>query len=274
MHPYCPGSNLAAYQNYSNAGQGYVQEAFSSDNAGGPKKQTNHTLRPVTIKQLLNAQQTQADGDFRIDNVTLGQVTLIGCIRNVNRQSTQHTFQIEDGTGTIDAKRFPSEDEDPAETSAVDVGTYVRVVGVLKQFGAKFVINTYAIRPIENKDELTYHLLEAIYVHVSSTKSKPSGFSGNMNMNTGMSMSSSGQYNAHGAHHNSGATSGNVMENKILEAIRSHPGHLQGVHRNEIIRLVAPTPADQHVVSELLEQLILDGFLYTGEDESHIMAME
>lgn len=124
-----------------------------------------------------------------------------------------------------------------------------------------------------------------------------------MNMNTGMSMSSSGQYNAHGAHHNSGATSGNVMENKILEAIRSHPGRLQGVHRNEIIRLVAPTPADQHVVryvslfyyasslkhvssltcyfyfflnfySELLEQLILDGFLYTGEDESHIMAME
>lgn len=48
------------------------------------------------------------------------QVTLIGCIRNVNKQSTHHTFQIEDGTGTIDAKRFPSDDEDPAESSAVE----------------------------------------------------------------------------------------------------------------------------------------------------------
>ncbi|KAG0031572.1 replication factor A protein 2 [Podila clonocystis] len=263
---------MSGYQSYSNAGQGFVQDAFSSDNAGGSKKQTNHTLRPVTIKQLLNAQQTQGDGDFHIDNAALGQVTLIGCIRNVNRQSTHHTFQIEDGTGTIDAKRFPSEDEDPAETSAIDVGTYVRVVGVLKQFGAKFVVNIYSIRPVENKDELTYHLLEAIYVHVSSTKSKPSGLGGNMNM--GMSMSSSGQYNTHGTHHNSGATSGNVLENKILETIRNHPGRLQGVHRDVIIRAVAPTPADQQAVGECLEQLIQDGFLYTGEDENHIMAME
>ncbi|KAG0098224.1 replication factor A protein 2 [Podila epicladia] len=265
---------MSGYQNYSNAGQGYVQDAFSSDNPGGPKKQTNHTLRPVTIKQLLNAQQTQADGDFRIDNAALGQVTLIGCIRNVNRQSTHHTFQIEDGTGTIDAKRFPSDDEDPAETSAIDVGTYVRVVGVLKQFGTKFVVNTYAIRPIENKDELTYHLLEVIYVHVSSTKSKPSGFNGDMNMNMGMSTSSSGQYNTYGTHHGSGASSGNILENKILEAIRNNPRRLQSVHRDEIIRAVAPTPADRQAVSETLEQMIKDGFLYTGEDENDIMAMD
>ncbi|KAF9336582.1 hypothetical protein BG006_008148 [Podila minutissima] len=272
--PSTPIGGDTSYQNYSNAGQGYVQDSFSSDNVGGLKKQTNHTLRPVTIKQLLNAQQTQADGDFRIDNAALGQVTLIGCIRNVNKQSTHHTFQIEDGTGTIDAKRFPSDDEDPAETSAIDVGTYVRVVGVLKQFGTKFVVNIYAIRPIENKDELTYHLLEVIYVHVSTTKSKPSGFSGNMNMNMGMSMSSSGQHNTHGTHHSSGASSGNILENKILEAIRNNPGRMHGVHRDEIIRAVAPTPADRQAVGELLEQLIQDGFLYTGEDENHIMAME
>lgn len=38
----------------------------------------------------------------------------------MNKQSTHQTFQIEDGTGTIDAKRFPSEDEDPAEIAAVE----------------------------------------------------------------------------------------------------------------------------------------------------------
>ncbi|KAF8988374.1 hypothetical protein BGZ52_010922 [Haplosporangium bisporale] len=262
--------NMSGYQNYSNAGQGYVQQdSFSSDNTGGFKKPSNHTLRPVTIKQLLSVQQTQADGDFRIDNVSLGSVTLIGCVRNVNKQSTHQTFQIEDGTGTIDAKRFPSEEEDPAEIAAVDIGTYVRVVGVLKQLNSRFMLTIFSIRPIQNFDELTYHTLEVIYVHVNSTKSKSSGLGG-MNM-----PSSASQFNNQYTHHNAGASgSADFMATKILETIRNNPGNQIGVHRDAIIRPVAAaTGADPQTVGDLIESMILDGFLYTGEDENHILAM-
>ncbi|KAG0002549.1 replication factor A protein 2 [Entomortierella chlamydospora] len=258
------------YKPYSHAGQGqgYVQESFSSD-VGATKRIANHTLRPVTIKQLLSVTQTQADNDFRIDGHDLGQVTFIATVRNINQQSTQHTYTVEDGTGTIDAKRFPTEDEDSAELNTIVVGTTVRIVGILKSYNQKFSINIHAIRPIHDMNELTHHLLEVIYVHVSSTRSKGAG---------GMSMSSA-PHNNFASHSmanvgNVGAGSGVVGEDipeQISEMIRNHSDAERGVPRHEIIARFGQLTGGPEAANELINAMVSEGALYTGEDEDHIL---
>ncbi|KAG0366342.1 replication factor A protein 2 [Gamsiella multidivaricata] len=228
---------------YSNAGlgQGIVQDSFSSD-AGATKKIINHALRPVTIKQLITATQTQADGDFKIDGHDLGQITFIAVVRSINRQSTQDTYSVEDGTGAIDVKRFRAEDEDPAELNSVVEGTYVRIFGLLRQFNQRFSINSHTIRPIQDMNEITYHNLEVIYAHISSTRHKV----GHSGIDTSMMSSSSHNYGSHGIAGAGGmgaGSSGGDVAQQITEMITTQThstGDNKGVHRREIIARFAP----------------------------------
>ncbi|KAF8983580.1 replication factor A protein 2 [Entomortierella lignicola] len=259
---------MSNYKPYSNAGQGqgFVQDSFSSD-ANATKKIANHTLRPVTIKQLLSVTQTQADGDFRIDGHDIGQVTFIATVRTINRQSTQHTYTIEDGTGTIDAKRFPTEDEDSTELSSIVDGSIVRIVGLLKQYNQKFSVNIHAIRLIQDMNEITYHNLEVMYVHVSLTRSK---------QGVGSMSVSSTSHNSFGNHNmvnagNMGSGSGDVP-NQIIELIRNHPvGGTTGVHRREIIGQFGKAAGGVEAINKLIEKMVYDGIMYTAEDDDHFM---
>lgn len=119
----------------------------------------------------------------------------------------------------------------------------------------------------------------------------------------GLSMpSSAGQFNNQYTHHNTGASGlADLIATKILETIRNNPDNQNGVHRDMIIRPVAAaTGADPQTVgydlfiahqacntfqaltnfsswdfcSDVIEGMIRDGYLYTGEDENHILAMD
>ncbi|KAG0346942.1 replication factor A protein 2 [Podila humilis] len=253
---------MSAYQSYSSAGQGYVQDPFGSQQYGGGagvKKQQSHTLRPVTIKQLLNASQTQTDGDHRIDNIPLGQVTFIGSVRNLNKQSTSHLYQIEDGTGSIDVRRFPPEEEDPALTSSIKIGSYVRIVGILKDFSGRMSVSAHSVRAVENLNELTYHNLEVMYVHTSG---------GDTHMT-----SATNSYTA--TNYNTASSDRDTNASRILDLIRSHPNATQaGVHRNEILSKLAPSPAATQAMNALMDNMLQDGYLFNGVDDDHVMAMD
>ncbi|KAG0308421.1 replication factor A protein 2 [Dissophora globulifera] len=255
-------NNRSSFGNASQ-GQGFVQDSFSSD-AGAPKKITNHSLRPVTIKQLQNAVQTQADGDFRIDGQDLHQFTFIAAVRGVNRQSTHHTFSVEDGTGVIDARRYPSEEED---LSAIIEGSYVRVVGLLKNMNDRFMVAVHGIRPILDMNELTYHNLEVIYAHVSLTRSKHGG----MGMDTG-----STAHGAFGTSYGGSSSSGPGQmaerQEQIAEMIRNHPAKETGVHRQEIVARFQQSFGSANAVNSVISHMIEDGFVYPAEDEDHLMS--
>jgi replication factor A2 len=84
------------------------------------KRAGGNTLRPVTIKQILDAQQAHPDAEFRIDGVEVGQVsfpsyycswwfqqlTFVAMVRSAAMQSTNVTYRMEDGTGMIDVKQW------------------------------------------------------------------------------------------------------------------------------------------------------------------------
>ncbi|KAF9920910.1 replication factor A protein 2 [Linnemannia zychae] len=249
----------------SSQGQGYLQDSFANDGAA-PKK-SNHTLRPVTIKQVIAASQTQADGDFKIDGQDIGQITLIAVVRNINRAATLSNYIIEDGTGVTEAKKYPSDYDDTEELNSIIEGTYVRIVGAIKNFNQKQYIQAHSIRLISNMNEITYHNLEVLCVHVSATRGKmgSNGSSAYGHHNNGMQGVSSTD-----THMGNGFNSDDIAQS-IADFIHNHPGKASGLgaHRREIIATFAQRLGGEHNVNEMISMMVDNGNLYATEDDDH-----
>lgn len=136
------------------------------------------TLRPVTVKQVVDAQQAHADAEFKIDEVEITQICFVGQIRNICTQTTNTTYTLDDGTGTVEVKWWADvEDINCMDTSEGAVSNpkpveneWVRVWGRLKAFNNRRHVGVEVIRPIRDKMDITYHLMEATYVHLYFTK--------------------------------------------------------------------------------------------------------
>ncbi|KAF9160325.1 replication factor A protein 2 [Actinomortierella ambigua] len=238
---------MSDYKSYANAtgmgGAGYVQGGLSQGDASSSSapKRTQHTLRPVTIKQLLKVSETHADGDFKLDGQDLSQVKLIAAVRNVNKQTTLTTYKLEDGTGTIDAKLFATEDADAESLAQIVDGVYVRVIGQLKSFRERnYFLNLFnyqSIQVVKDPNEITTHNLEVIHAHASSTRSK---------MHTGqqdVSMTPAAPYQASGFA--GAAQTDDFISNKAVELLTECPDRKVGYHRHELFRRIGEIQGGQ-----------------------------
>lgn len=134
----------------------------------------DESLRPVTIKQLLDWTEAFPGQDTIIDGSPLTQLTIVGQIRKINPQATNITYTLDDGTGTIDVKKWVDAEksgDDGAEGFNPDM--YVRVWGRLKSFNGKKHVGAHFMREVKEFDEVNYHLVEAAYVHLYLTKGAP-----------------------------------------------------------------------------------------------------
>ncbi|EDK44264.1 conserved hypothetical protein [Lodderomyces elongisporus NRRL YB-4239] len=164
--------------NYGDGGftnTGYSQGGFSNENgsqSGGTKTQGRSSLTPVTIKQILEATQATPDGDFLVHNVTLSMISFVGVVRKVDGQGMSVIITVEDGTGSIDVRKWVDE-----STTSLAVETekysafknkYVFVGGSLKLHMNKKSIQNAAIALIEDSNQIIYHHLSAIDHHLKS----------------------------------------------------------------------------------------------------------
>ncbi|KAK3400105.1 hypothetical protein B0T20DRAFT_407846 [Sordaria brevicollis] len=143
--------------------------------AGG-NKYSEDNLRPVTIKQLLDFQENFPGAEPAIDGQPLSQVTFVGQVRDVKQQATNITYTIDDGTAEIDVKKWIDSEADGNVVIAPDA--FVRVWGRLKAVGSKKHLSAQFIRQIEDYNEVSYHMLEVVYVHLYFTKGKQGGGAG------------------------------------------------------------------------------------------------
>ncbi len=87
------------------------------------------------------------------------------------QQATYISYVIEDGTGTLEIKKWldadAAMDSDYEATRRDEIieGSYVRIFGQLRMFGTKKSVVAYHVRPITSVDEITFHNLEVLYVH-------------------------------------------------------------------------------------------------------------
>ncbi|KAI7328792.1 hypothetical protein KC315_g6463 [Hortaea werneckii] len=158
-------------------GGGFMPGSQNDSPSAGKRSYGKDTLRPVTIKQLLDAQHPHPDAEyFIIDGAECTQVTFVGQIRNISTQTTNVTYKLDDGTGIIEVKVWIDTDtfNDPdhpgnQKPKPVEQG-YARCWGRLKAFNNKRHVGANIIRPLADYNEIQYHLLEATVVHLHFTK--------------------------------------------------------------------------------------------------------
>ncbi|OLN81224.1 Replication factor A protein 2 [Colletotrichum chlorophyti] len=274
---------MTSYGGYTKTGYGaqggddaggfmYGGGSQQGSQSGGNKTYSEESLRPVTIKQIIDAEEAYPGADFRIDGATVTQVTFVAQIRQISPQPTNITLKLDDGTGLIEVKKWVDTDKKDDADANLELEGHVRVWGRLKSFNGKRHVGAHFIRPVTDFNEVNYHLLEATYVHLYFTKGPLNAGAGAAGGNgDGMFVDGGDGYNAgdaaggaaNSAH--AGKLRGcSAAAQKMFNFINNAPGGNEGVHLNQI-----STGANMSLRDVLgaADELLGQGLIYTTIDD-------
>ncbi|KAK7397625.1 Replication factor A protein 2 [Neonectria punicea] len=262
---------MSAYGGYSKQGGEDSGGFFAggsqqgSQGGGGGKNYQDESLRPVTIKQILDADEAYAGADFKIDGSSVTQITFVGQIRHVNTQPTTITFKIDDGTGQIDVKKWIDADKAQDEADpGWELNTHVRVWGRLKSFNKRHV-GAHVIRPVTDPNEVNYHLLEATYVHLYFTKGPLGGQNGANGDGDSMFVDGGNYQAGNTASQAPSKLSGcGGPAKKMFNFMNDAPGGNEGIHLNVITNSTGMSVRD---VLTGADELLGQGLIYTTVDD-------
>ncbi|ORX70231.1 nucleic acid-binding protein [Linderina pennispora] len=286
---------------FSNTDGGNKGAGWMSSNVGDDDTKTrggyqNQSLRPVTIKQLLDIPVVNTDMPIVLDGEEIKQVTFVGVIRTITPQAINITYGIEDGTGLIDLRVWNSdnaqddndadmEGEDGVQTMRADpklvIGHYARVYGELKFFNGKRHVNVHRIRPVTDHNEVTYHGMEAVYVHLTKVNGPPPALGAGPVKPAGhggvTDFMQNSMYSAPGAAGGSGMASDigglNPVQMAIIASIKTHSTSPDGVPIQTIKQVLSGKYQPQLVV-QAIDVLVADGHLYNTIDETYVQATD
>ncbi|KAL9124388.1 MAG: hypothetical protein Q9217_006275, partial [Psora testacea] len=262
---YGGGYSTTSYGAQGGADGGGFMGASQSGSQGGAGKGTygKDTLRPVTIKQVLDAQQPHPDAEFKIDDVEITQVSFVGQIRNISSQTTNITYKLDDGTGTIEVKQWVDADVTnnmdidgagaaPSKPKLIE-NEWARVWGRLKAFNNRRHVGAHVIRPIMDKMDITYHLLEATYVHLYFIRGPLDQIKQENGTGTGTGTGTSINGNVYGTHDGGGGdpnVNGRPMPivsheaRRVYQTLKSSPQNNEGLHVQNIAATCRMNVAD------------------------------
>ncbi|KAI8936309.1 hypothetical protein NX059_006727 [Plenodomus lindquistii] len=270
---------MSGYNNYETSytaygagggggGGGFIPgEGGSQQSPGGRQGHIQDSLRPVTIKQILEATQDAGNKDeFKIDGATVSQLTFVGQIRNISTQTTNTTYRLDDGTGSIEVRQWVDSDTvdqtNPTKAKLIE-GAYCRAWGKLKSFNDRRSVGAQIIRPVEDMNEVSYHLLEATSVHLYFTRGPPGNASAGAATTNG------------GAAHQQQAAGGNFggydlagytpAAKRVFQYLREAPQSNEGLNQHEI---AAKLGIDTAEVARAGDDLLSGGLIYTTVDDS------
>jgi hypothetical protein len=101
-------------------------------------------------------------------------VFFVGQLINISEQVVSATLRLNDGTGSVEVRTFSADPH--SGPLKVLVGEWARVIGSPKSFGGKRFVNAREIQPVQDLNEINYHLLEATAIHLYFTRGPPEQF--------------------------------------------------------------------------------------------------
>lgn len=162
-------------------GGGYMQDggSFASPMGESQEKKRSasrvQSVIPCTIKQLHSATYNQTEDTFKLGDLELNQVTIVGVIRDAQESATNIMYNISDMTSEdIIVRKWIDNEESDAEKdrrSSCRENTYVRVFGHLKSFkeNSRSLI-AFGLSPVTDFNEITYHMLDVVHSHLALSK--------------------------------------------------------------------------------------------------------
>ena len=229
-----------------------------------------------------------------IDGAPLTQLTLVGQIRKINPQATNITYTLDDGTATIEVKKWvdaergaDGDGSDPAGQFAPD--QHVRIWGRLKVFNGKKHVGAHFMRAVDDYNEVSYHLVEAAYVHLYITKGPPpapgqepagqqQGTNGQTTAGQGESMFVDDGYGAGGGGGGGDEETpaqklarASPLAKKMFQYLNNTPGGNEGLNVNMIVSGAQMSTRDVFAAGDELNQL---GLVYTTVDDETFAILE
>ncbi|KAJ5418423.1 uncharacterized protein N7487_001973 [Penicillium crustosum] len=266
------------YNNYSSSfggggGGGFMPGETNSPAGGKTGDRDNKTLRPVTVKQVLDASQPFPEAPFQIDGADVANVLIMGQVRNISSQSTNVTYIIDDGTGGVEVKKWvDSATADNMDTddgkapgdgkTEVQLNGFARVFGSIKSFANKRYIGAHSVRPLSNINELHTHLLEATAVHLFFTRGPPGGAAAGGNV--GGADAVMGGADDYSGGRNKALASMSLVAKKIYNLLKTEPQDDTGLHM-QVIASKLNMPATE--VARAGEELLGAGVIFSTMDE-------
>jgi replication factor A2 len=164
--------NFAGQGRPNNFTQQNARSPQGASAAAGTARQVR-PIRPVTIKQLLEAQRV-GDGITVIDGREVTQVCVVGRISQFEAQAPtgamtarHHGYIISDGTGSLLVRQWFEQDKEAPPQ--LPLNSFLRASGNVKVWQERPLV-TGSARPIADCNELTFHFLDAVLTHLRITR--------------------------------------------------------------------------------------------------------
>jgi len=258
----------------SSMGGGYTQSpggfASPSLSQGGEKKGRTRATQiiPCTVSQLMSA--SQADESFKVGNVEVAQVTIVGIIRSTDKSMTNIQYKVDDMTGApMDVKQWVDTEDPSMDNAVLPPGTYVKVSGNLRSFQNHRSLVAFSVRALEDMNEITSHMLEVVYAHMAlnktQTMSSPAG-----GMSSSMTpMSRPGMESMGGGYAGAKDMANNGLsasQNQVLSLIRGSPD-THGISIQDLKQRLGGMSLA--VIKQAVEFLSNEGHIFSTIDEDH-----
>ncbi|XP_065553859.1 replication protein A 32 kDa subunit [Lathamus discolor] len=255
---------------YGSAGAARPAGGFSSPAGGfsspaGTPAERKQRLRtqnivPCTVSQLLAAEQVEET--FRVGEVEISQVTIVGIIRHAEKAPTNILYKVDDMTAApMDVRQWVDTDEAGSENVVVPPGTYVKVAGHLRSFQNKKSLVAFKIMPLENMNEFTTHMVEIVHAHMILRKNLMSASKAPQSFGTGMG--NMGGYGGGGSLPVNGLT---AHQTQVLNLIKNCPVP-EGMSLQEL--KVQLHNVSMSTIKQAVEFLSSEGHIYSTVDDDH-----
>ncbi|XP_066540091.1 replication protein A 32 kDa subunit [Hoplias malabaricus] len=261
-------------------GGGYTQSpgGFGSPAAsqGGDKKGRTRAQQivPCTVSQLMSA--AQSEDVFRVGDVDVAQVTIVGIIRSTDKSMTNIQYKVDDMTAApMDVKQWVDTEDPSVDSSVIPPNTYVKVSGNLRSFQNNRSLVAFSVRPLEDMNEITSHMLEVVQAHM--LLSKPQTMTGGGGMNSSImqisrpgmgGMALTGGYSGAVSSVNNGLS---PNQNQVLSLIKSCP-EPQGISIQELKQRLSGM--SMTVIRQVVDFLSNEGHIFSTIDEDHFRSTD
>ncbi|XP_041069645.1 replication protein A 32 kDa subunit [Carcharodon carcharias] len=271
-----PGSfdgNYGSFGDTGAGGGGYLQSpgGFGSP-AGGSQSDRKTRSRaqqivPCTVSQLMSA--TQVEEIFRIGEVELSQVTVVGVIKDAEKAPTNILYKLDDMTAPpMDVRQWVDTDEAGSENIVVPPGSYVKVAGHLRSFQNKKSLVAFKIMALEDMNELTSHMLEVVQAHLLLNKPQPAP-GGSLALHTPTrNESAMGMYAGGNDALMNGLTSQQSQVLNLIRNCREQEGMSIDYMRRTLKNMTIVA------IKQAVEFLSNEGHIYSTVDEDHFRSTD
>ncbi|XP_051577567.1 replication protein A 32 kDa subunit-like isoform X2 [Myxocyprinus asiaticus] len=262
----------ASMAGYTQSPGGFASPAASQ---GGEKKGRSRAQQivPCSVSQLMSA--VQAEDVFKVGEVEIAQVTIVGIIRSTDKSTINIQYKVDDMTAApMDVKQWIDTEDMGVDNSVIPPGTYVKVSGNLRSFQNNRSLVAFSIRPLEDMNEVTSHMLEVVHTHMQQSKPQAMmGGGGGMNMMPTSHTSIGGMGSAGGY---SGASMMLVNglsanQNQVLSLIKSCHDP-QGISTQDLKQKL--NSMSVAVIRQIVDFLSNEGHIFSTIDEDHFRSTD